>query len=166
MKDTDLLIIAAVGIAGYYLYTKVAGPIADAADTLTSPITSTPTGYPDAPSLGNLLVPVTGAGVVSDWLQTPIGGKGTPSVSFGGSLFPPLAFAEATSNLVKEIIKPTSKTATGYSRPGKTAAEVIATRKIVSQPKKALTLLLPTKKAQANYQAFITKYGRPFGGKK
>jgi hypothetical protein len=116
MKIEDLIIPGALVIGGYILFTKfkdifkpledIVKPVTDILppiSNLDKPIVPSPKGFPKAPTPINYGVPVTGVPGFVDFAKTPIGGKGTPTPSYGAFLFPPLGIVDAITKVPKLI---------------------------------------------------------------
>ena len=123
MRIEDLILPGAIIIGGYILFTKfkdIVKPVTDILPPISDfnkPIVPSPPGYAPAPTPINYGVPVTGVPGFIDFAKNPIGGKGTPTPSYGAFLFPPLGIFDAITSLPKLIDATIGKKTTTATKP-------------------------------------------------
>ena len=119
MKTDTIVLVAALGIGGYFIYNylsnnslaKAAGTVGNTLNYINTPIVAGQTSGVGAITPAQLLIPITTLPNIATTLIQPIGGtkpiaKETPS--YGSFLFPPLGIFEAVTkipNLIGETKK-------------------------------------------------------------
>jgi hypothetical protein len=116
MKLEDLILPGAIILGGYILLTKfkdifkpledIIKPVTDIIPpirNLDKPIIPSPPGFPKAPTPINYGLPATGVPGFVEFAKTPVGGKGSPTPSYGAFLFPPLGIVDAVASFPKLI---------------------------------------------------------------